>query len=56
MISSTLSGTSISDSRRVETGISMIAMRCIILTRSFLAKALDWILSDSVRRRICIDC
>lgn len=56
MISSTLSGTSISDPWRDEAGISMIAMRCIILTRNFLAKALDWILSDSVRRRIFIDC
>lgn len=35
----------------------MAATFCIILARSFLANALDWIFSsDSVRRNICIAC
>jgi hypothetical protein len=54
MTSSRLSGISMS-SFLLSTGISIMPIRCIILTRNFRASALDWITSDSVRRRMCID-
>lgn len=54
-ISSTFSVISRSWSREWG-GISIDATFCIILARSFLANALDWISSDSVRRSISIAC
>ena len=52
--SRTFSRFSVNSMSIFERTISIIPTFCITLTRSFLASALDWIVSDSVRRRISI--
>jgi len=54
--SSTVSGTLMSSWSRAVEGISMIPIRCIILTLSFRASAFDCIVPESVKRRISNAC